>query len=100
MSLLTTIRKLVGNLLEVDVATVRGSRGTDERANGEAVGISINSKESGEASASGGIALFEKTSVFLLSLVTSTGVCEEMKCVPRHSKCQTSRSRTHCQLQS
>ena len=61
MCWLTAIRNSVGNLLEVDVTTVRRSAGTDEGTDGEAVGVAINSKESREISNSGGVLLFKKS---------------------------------------
>jgi hypothetical protein len=68
MSRLTISRNPAGGLFEVDVPPVRRTSGTDEGANREVVGVSINSKESWVASASGGFVLFEKTLVLLPSL--------------------------------
>jgi hypothetical protein len=76
---LAICRNFTGSLLEVDVAPVRRTWGADERANREAVGVSINSKESREASATGGVVLFERTSVILPVLVTGTRACEKMQ---------------------
>jgi hypothetical protein len=85
MSWLTISRNPAGGLLEVDVAPGRKTSGTDEGANREVVGVPINSKESREASASGGLVLFEKD-VSSPSIPPHGHQSEEIRSLPLYSK--------------